>query len=73
MAQSAAFGLERYQGSGALVQVLSEWSDERYPLYAYHASRRHVPARVRAVLDFVKQCLASPKARPGTSQRKSRS
>ena len=72
VAQSVAFGLEPYLESGALVQVLSEWSDERYPLYAYHASRRHVPPRVRAFLDFVKECLAAPKRRPGTSQRKSR-
>jgi DNA-binding transcriptional LysR family regulator len=63
VAQSVAFGLEPYFKSGALVEVLSEWSDERYPLYAYHASRRHVPARVRAFLDFVKECLAAPKKR----------
>jgi DNA-binding transcriptional LysR family regulator len=61
VAQSVAFGLEPYLKSGALAQVLSEWSDERYPLYAYHASRRHVPARVRAFLDFVKECLALPR------------
>jgi DNA-binding transcriptional LysR family regulator len=73
VAQSVAFGLEPYFKSGALVQVLSEWSDERYPLYAYHASRRHVPARVRAFLDFVKECLVAPKQRSSAIQRKSRS
>jgi DNA-binding transcriptional LysR family regulator len=58
VAQSVALGLEPYFDSGALVQILSHWADERYPLYAYHASRRHVPARVRAFLDFVKESIA---------------
>jgi DNA-binding transcriptional LysR family regulator len=58
VAQSVALGLEPYLDSGALVQILSHWADERYPLYAYHASRRHVPARVRAFLDFVKESIA---------------
>ena len=71
VAQSVAFGLEPDLKSGALVQVLSEWSDERYPLYAYHASRRHVPARVRAVLDFVKECLAALKNWPSAVQHRS--
>jgi DNA-binding transcriptional LysR family regulator len=66
VAQSVAFGLEPYLKSGA--SVLSEWLDERYPLYAYHASRRHVPARVRAFLDFVKECLDATKKRPSAVQ-----
>lgn len=55
VAQSVAFGLEPFFKRGELVQILSEWADERYPLYAYHASRHHVPAKVRAFLDFVKE------------------
>jgi DNA-binding transcriptional LysR family regulator len=38
--------------SGQLVQLLSDWPDERYPLYAYYPSRAHLPARTRAFLDF---------------------
>jgi len=57
VAQSVAFGLEPYLKSGALKQILSEWADERYPLYGYHASRRHTPAKVRAFLDFVKDSI----------------
>jgi DNA-binding transcriptional LysR family regulator len=38
---------------GRLVQVLPEWADETYPLYAYHHSSKHMPAKVRAFLDFV--------------------
>ena len=70
--QSLEMGLGSWLKSGELVQILSEWSEERYPLYAYHASRRHVPARVRAFLDFVKECLAAPKKRPSAVQHKSR-
>ena len=36
-----------------LVTLFPDWSDERFPLYAYHPSRHHVPARTRALLDFV--------------------
>ena len=36
-----------------LVTLFPEWSDERFPLYAYHPSRHHVPAKTRAMLDFV--------------------
>jgi DNA-binding transcriptional LysR family regulator len=36
-----------------LVQVLPEWSEETYPLYAYHHSAQLMSAKVRAFLDFV--------------------
>jgi DNA-binding transcriptional LysR family regulator len=36
-----------------LVTLFPDWSDERFPLYAYHPSRHHVPAKTRALLDFV--------------------
>ena len=45
--------------SGRIIRILSEWSDERYPLYAYLPSRRHPPARVRAFLDFVSDLVRS--------------
>jgi DNA-binding transcriptional LysR family regulator len=45
--------------SGRIVRILSEWSDERYPLYAYLPSRRHPPAKVRAFLDFVSDLVRS--------------
>jgi DNA-binding transcriptional LysR family regulator len=38
---------------GRLVQVLPEWADETYPLYAYHHSSKLMSAKVRAFLDFV--------------------
>ena len=60
IAQSVAFGIEPYLASGELMQILPDWADERYPLYGYHVSRRHRPAKVRAFLDFVKESLARP-------------
>ena len=57
VAQSVAFGLEPFFVRGELEQILPEWAEERYPLYAYHASRQHVPAKVRAFIDFVKLSL----------------
>jgi DNA-binding transcriptional LysR family regulator len=41
-----------------LVDLFPEWSEERYPLYAYFPSRRHTPAKVRAFLDFVTAACA---------------
>ncbi len=58
--QSLALGLEPWLASGRLVQVLGEWSDEVFPLYAYYPSRRHVPAKTRAFLDFVAEVVALP-------------
>lgn len=51
--QSLAIGLAPFLSSGELVQVLSDWSEELYPLYAYHPSRHLPPAKVRAFLDFI--------------------
>lgn len=39
--------------AGQLVPLFPDWSDYRFPLHAYYPSRHHVPARTRALLDFV--------------------
>jgi DNA-binding transcriptional LysR family regulator len=53
--QSLALGLGRWLERGELVQILADWSDETYPLYAYHPSRHLPTAKVRAFLDFVQK------------------
>jgi DNA-binding transcriptional LysR family regulator len=53
--QSLAIGLADLLSRGELVRILQEWSEERFPLYAYHPSRRHPPAKVRAFLDFIQE------------------
>ena len=45
---------------GRLVQLLPEWSGERFPVYAYHRSRRLPPARVRAFIAFVVAATRQP-------------
>ncbi|MBY0465534.1 MAG: LysR family transcriptional regulator, partial [Burkholderiales bacterium] len=39
--------------SGALVRLLPDWHGEHYPLNAILPSNRFVPARVRALVDFL--------------------
>ena len=53
--QSLAIGLAPFLSRGELVQILPEWSEERFPLYAYHPSRHLPPAKVRALLDFIQE------------------
>jgi DNA-binding transcriptional LysR family regulator len=53
--QMLELGLGRWLERGELVQILVDWSDETYPLYAYHPSRHLPPAKVRAFLDFVQK------------------
>jgi DNA-binding transcriptional LysR family regulator len=51
--QSFELGLSPWLESGRLVQVLQDWSDERFPLYSYYPSRRLAPIKVRAFLEFI--------------------
>jgi DNA-binding transcriptional LysR family regulator len=60
IAQTIEFGLAPMLANGELVQVLADWAEERYPLYAYHLSRHLPPAKVRAFLDFVLTSIAPP-------------
>ena len=64
IAQTFALGLDEMLASGALVQLLPGWAEERFPLYAYHPSRHLPPAKVRAFIAFVEnQVLAVPAKR----------
>lgn len=46
-------GIEDDLATKRLVRLFPDWSDLRFPLYAYYPSRHHVPAKTRALLDFV--------------------
>jgi DNA-binding transcriptional LysR family regulator len=65
ISQSLALGLDPLLECGELVQILSDWAEERFPLYAYFPSRHLPPAKVRAFLEFV---LASVGRSPGLDQ-----
>ncbi|WP_394830225.1 LysR substrate-binding domain-containing protein [Pendulispora rubella] len=43
----------QFLDDGRLVQVLPDWAEETYPLYAYHHSAQLMSAKVRAFLEFV--------------------
>ncbi|MDM0065978.1 LysR family transcriptional regulator [Variovorax sp. J31P207] len=49
----SALDLQRDVASGALVRLLPDWDTEPYPLHALLPSGRFVPARVRALVDFL--------------------
>src|ERR1700733_707709 len=71
--QSLAIGLAPFLARGDLVPILPEWSEERYPLYAYHPSRHLPPAKVRAFLDFIIASIAPTSTKEiGNSSRKLR-
>jgi DNA-binding transcriptional LysR family regulator len=53
IAQMLLAGAEPLIREGRLVKLFTDWPDERFPLYAYHPSRHHVPARTRVFLDFI--------------------
>lgn len=53
IAQILELGSEHLIAEGRLVNLFPDWPDERFPLYAYHPSRHHPPAKTRAFLDLV--------------------
>lgn len=57
IAQIVARGNRNLIKSGALVGLFPEWSDERFPVYIVHPSRRHQPARAEAFIDFATACI----------------
>jgi DNA-binding transcriptional LysR family regulator len=59
IAQVIDLGLEHHFKSGALINLFPDWSDERFPLYVYYASRNYVPAKVRKFIDFIVDSLST--------------
>lgn len=53
IAQILELGHEHLIAEGKLIDLFPDWPDERFPLYAFHPSRHHPPAKTRAFLDFV--------------------
>ena len=45
-------------GSGALEEVLEDWSPRFSGPFLYYASRRHMPPPLRAFIDYIKQHAA---------------
>lgn len=53
IAQVIDLGIDMHLHAGTLEPVLTDWAGETFPLYVYYPSRSHVPAKVRAFIDFV--------------------
>jgi len=76
IAQVIDLGIDAHVRAGTLVPVLADWPDETFPLYVYYPSRNHVPAKVRAFIDFVVGMMpgsrSQDQARPPTEQQHAR-
>jgi DNA-binding transcriptional LysR family regulator len=59
IAQVMEIGVEQLMRDGLLVDVLSNWPDEKFPLYALFPSRRHPAAKVEAFIHFCSASLAA--------------
>jgi DNA-binding transcriptional LysR family regulator len=59
IAQVLDLGTEELVRSGQLIDLFPDWRGERFPLYALYPSRRHLPAKVHAFIDFCQKCLPS--------------
>ena len=58
------FPASNYFESGALVHLLPEWIFGRYTVYAALPTRKLIPARTRAFMDFASDMVMRPD-RPG--------
>jgi DNA-binding transcriptional LysR family regulator len=58
IAQVLEFAVKPMLETGALVRLLSEWGDERFPIYAVYPSRNYVPPKVRVFIDFVSSAVS---------------
>ena len=72
IAQVIGWGVGPALARGALVDLFPEWHGERFPLFAFHPSRRHPPAKVRAFIDFCVEIAeglerVAPRERPHPS------
>jgi DNA-binding transcriptional LysR family regulator len=46
------WGVKEQLKTGTLIDLFPEWHGPIFPLYAFHPSRKHPPAKVRAFVDF---------------------
>lgn len=60
IAQVIDLGIDTHLRAGTLEPVLTDWPGETFPLYIYYPSRNHVPAKVRAFIDFVAGMMPGP-------------
>lgn len=54
VAQFLHLGIEPLLREGKLIELFPDWPDEYFPLWAYYPSRQFVPAKLWALLNFLK-------------------
>jgi DNA-binding transcriptional LysR family regulator len=52
IAQVIGWGVQEHLANDELLDLFPECHGERFPLFAFHPSRKHPPAKVRAFIDF---------------------
>lgn len=52
IAQIIGWGVRESLENRILIDLFPDWHGERLPLFAFHPSRKHPPAKVRAFVDF---------------------
>lgn len=57
----ASFAVQQDLAQGRLVRLLGDWSLPRLGLHAVYPAARHVPAKVRALVDFLRERPAPPR------------
>jgi DNA-binding transcriptional LysR family regulator len=62
IARVKAIGIQHLIDQGALVEVLTDWRGDSFPLYALYPSRHLPAAKVRAFIDFVQARLIRSEA-----------
>ena len=59
IAQVMENAVSRLLRQGKLIDLFPDWPDERFPFYAVYPSRKHLPAKTRAFLDFLASLASS--------------
>ena len=52
VAQVIGWGVGALLANKALIDLFPDWHGERFPLFAFHPSRKHIPAKVGVFVDF---------------------
>ncbi len=58
VSQVARFVAQPYLDSGALVEVLSDWTRDTLPMYVVYPPNRHLSAKVRAFVDWAAELFS---------------
>jgi DNA-binding transcriptional LysR family regulator len=53
--------ISAFVGEGRLVPLLTDWTPQWADFFLFYSSRRHVPTKLRAMIDFLKRKSRTPK------------